>query len=56
MTLNLELLRILSLYLCIFTGEVGDWINWFTVAQNEMVDAIHKDKMNNSKLTFDYRM
>ncbi|XP_061172334.1 sulfotransferase 1B1-like [Saccostrea echinata] len=31
-------------------GQVADWKNWFTVAQNDMFDSIYKEKMSNSKV------
>ena len=37
-----------------FSGEVGDWKNWFTVAQNEEFDRIMAEKMKNISHRFQY--
>ncbi|KAL5016123.1 hypothetical protein ScPMuIL_005712 [Solemya velum] len=31
-------------------GIVGDWKNWFTVAQNEMFDALYEEKVKGSTI------
>ena len=33
---------------------IGDWKNWFTVAQNEMLDEIWNKKMETSMFKFRY--
>ncbi|XP_076094498.1 sulfotransferase 1C2-like isoform X1 [Mytilus galloprovincialis] len=35
-------------------GQVGDWKNWFTVAQNECFGALYDDEMKSSNLKFTY--
>ncbi|KAJ8299812.1 hypothetical protein KUTeg_023872, partial [Tegillarca granosa] len=35
-------------------GEIGDWKNWFTVAQNERFNQSYKEWMKTSKLKFTY--
>ena len=40
--------------LFVFSGEVGDWKNWFTVAQNEKIDRIMAEKMENISHKFQY--
>lgn len=35
-------------------GQVGDWRNWFTVAQNEMFTAVYEQKMADSDITLEY--
>ncbi|XP_071092969.1 sulfotransferase 1B1-like [Haliotis cracherodii] len=35
-------------------GEIGDWKNWFTVAENERFDQIWNEKMKDSGFEFTY--
>ena len=37
-------------------GTVGDWKNYFTVAQNESFDKLLKDQLQDTTLTFDYEL
>ncbi|XP_076115307.1 sulfotransferase 1B1-like isoform X3 [Mytilus galloprovincialis] len=35
-------------------GQVGDWKNWFTDAQNEIFDKQFENEMNDSNLEFKF--
>ncbi|XP_033112812.1 sulfotransferase 1C4-like [Anneissia japonica] len=37
-------------------GKVGDWKNYFTVAQNEAFDKLYEEKMKDTGLLFDYEL
>lgn len=37
-------------------GTVGDWKNYFTVAQNEVFDSLYKSKMRNVGLDYDFEL
>ncbi|XP_046584485.1 sulfotransferase 1C2-like [Haliotis rubra] len=37
-------------------GEVGDWKNYFTVAQNEAFDRLYKEKMGDCDINFRYSL
>ncbi|XP_076115982.1 sulfotransferase 1B1-like [Mytilus galloprovincialis] len=36
-------------------GVIGDWKNWFTVAQNEKFDEIYREEMKNCDVDFIYK-
>lgn len=36
-------------------GEIGDWKNWFTVAENEQFDDVYRKRMADSALQFTYQ-
>jgi hypothetical protein len=42
--------------ICLFMrkGQVGDWKNYFTVAQNEIIDKVIEEKFQGTGLMFDY--
>ncbi|XP_076451788.1 sulfotransferase 1A1-like isoform X1 [Babylonia areolata] len=37
-------------------GKVGDWKNWFTVAQSEMMDQVIQKEMKGSRFEFQYTL
>jgi hypothetical protein len=44
----------ICIYLIFISGDVGNWKDWFTVAQNEQFENYLKEKMEKSKWTFVY--
>ena len=48
-------LRHILFILISISGEIGDWRNWFTVAENEIFDKIWQDEMKGcTRFTFKY--
>ena len=42
---------------CGFSGQVGDWRNWFTAAENEEFDRRHRERMQQcGDLTVDFEL
>ena len=42
------------LYFMYFTGLVGDWKSWYTVAQNDMVNEMIRTNMVNYKTSIHF--
>ena len=45
-----------SINIITISGIIGDWKNWFTVAQNEEFDAVYKKEMENVGVKFTFEM
>lgn len=53
------LIVLFSLLMNLFTfllGQVGDWKNHFTVAQNERFDAVYSEKMKGVDVKYRYTL
>ena len=54
--LNLWLHFILIHFTILFSGEVGDWQNYFTEEENEQFDKLLKDHFKDSDWKFTYNL
>jgi len=42
------------MYIIVITGEIGDWKNHFTVAQNEAFDSLYDTNMLDCGVKFQF--